>query len=376
MTDTSVTSATASGGPVGGHPGGSTPGALFEPVSLGALKLPNRIIMSPMSRLRSDENGVQPAYMAEYYAQRASAGLIIAETMAVAPYGAGYPHLPGLYMPSHIRSWQAVTNAVHERGGRIAAQLWHVGRPRYEEPGGDYQPGWAALSEVKPHELDHIALGGMVAGFAAGASAALAAGFDAVEIHNGNGFLLDRFLRSAANLRQDRYGGSLKNRTRLTLELVETVADVIGADRVGIRLSPSAPVNDTPDPTGAETFAYLLEQLAPMNLAYVHTTRVTEQDVAHGAGAGIPLDELRRSYSGRLIGAGEFTKEDGVHEVASGVLDAVAYGRLFLANPDLPRRFALNALLNAPRPETFYTPGPEGLTDYALLGEAGGIPTP
>jgi N-ethylmaleimide reductase len=340
---------------------------LQTPIAIGALRPRNRIIMSPMTRLRSDADLAPPEIMADYYAQRASAGLIITETIAVVAYGAGYPPLPGLFTTRQIEGWRNVAARVHAAGGLIAAQLWHVGRARGEADAEGRPPGWAVADEVKPDELDAIDIAAMVKAFVSGATAARSAGFDAVEIHNGNGFLLDRFLRAATNHRHDLYGGSLENRTRLTLEIIAAVADAIGADRVGIRLSPSATVGDSADPTGQETFAYLLERLQLLGLAYVHATRTTMEDRAHGSGPGIPLQWIREHYDGKLIGAGEFNRDDGEAAVADGTLDAVAYGRPFLANPDLPERFASGAPLNTAKPETFYTPGPEGLVDYPRL---------
>jgi N-ethylmaleimide reductase len=341
---------------------------LQMPVALGTLRLRNRIIMSPMSRLRADTTLAPPAHVGEYYAQRASAGLIISESIAVAPYGAGYPPIPGIFAPSQIDAWRRVVNTVHEAGGLIAAQLWHVGRARGEDESAGRPPGWAVTDEIKPHELSSADLPAIIDGFVSGANAARSVGFDAVEIHSGNGFLLDRFLRSATNLRRDRNGGPVENRTRLTLEILSAVIRIWGADRVGIRLSPSAIVAGAPDPEGEETFAYFLDRLSNLGLAYVHATRTTTQDHQHGSGIGISLEWVRKNYAGKLIGAGDFTREDGERALAEKTLDAVVYGRLFLANPDLPHRFVRRSPLNTPNPNTFYTPGPEGLIDYPPLG--------
>ena len=341
---------------------------LHTPVSLGALDLPNRIIMSPMTRLRADADLAPPEIVADYYAQRAGAGLVITETIAVAPYGAGYPAIPGIFTESQQQGWKNVVRAVHRAGGRIAAQLWHVGHARGEEEANGRGFGWAVADEIRPHEMAAGDFSEMVAGFTAGARAARDAGFDSVEIHNGNGFLLDRFLRSATNSRTDDYGGTLANRTRLVREIIEAVSGVYGTDRVGIRISPSAMVNGGPDPEAEEVFDYFLKMLSGLGLAYVHATRTTSEDRAHGSGDGIPLAWVRGHYQGNLLGAGEFNQADGERAVTDGVLDGVVYGRLFLANPDLPVRFARLAQLNAPNPDTFYTPGPIGLIDYPLLG--------
>ena len=343
-------------------------GKLHSPVTLGALQLPNRIIMSPMTRLRAASDLAPPRIVADYYAQRATAGLIITETTSVAPYGAGYPPIPGIFTPAQIEGWAAVVEAVHAAGGRIFAQLWHVGHARGEEEGTGRPPGWAVADEIKPHELEVRDFPIMVDAFAEGARNALKAGFDGVEIHNGNGFLLDRFLRSATNRRTDVYGGSLENRARLATEILAGVSDVYGPDRVGIRISPSAMVGGGPDPEARDIFAYYLSRLGEFGLAYVHSTRTTSDDRAHGAGEGIPLSWVRSHYKGKLIGAGEFTQIEGEAALEGGILDAVVFGRLFLANPDLPARFAKGHGLNQPNPATFYTPGPEGLTDYPSVG--------
>ncbi|WNG35385.1 alkene reductase [Archangium violaceum] len=343
---------------------------LLSPVTLGALTLSNRVIMSPMSRVRADADLAPPDFVARYYAQRASAGLIITESTAVAPYGAGFPPLPGLFTARQVNGWRKVVEAVHDAGGPIAAQLWHTGRERKEDEAKGRPPGWAMMEAITPAELTTSEIAGIVKGYVNGARASREAGFDAIEIHNGNGFLLDRFLRAGTNGREDSYGGSLENRTRLTLEILAAVSDVYGAERVGIRFSPSATVAGSPDPRVEETFAYLLERLRPLGLAWVDVTRVTAQDLAHGSGPGIPLEWIRSHYAGRLIGAGEFDRETGEEAIAQGTLDAVAYGRLFLANPDLPKRFARRAPLNKPNPQTFYAPGETGLTDYPPMEAA------
>jgi N-ethylmaleimide reductase len=340
---------------------------LHIPVELGALHLRNRIVMSPMSRLRADTNLAPPAHVVEYYAQRAGAGLIITESIAAAPYGAGYPPIPGIFTPSQIDAWSRVVDAVHKAGGLIAAQLWHVGRARGDEESAGRPPGWAVTDEIKPHELLSTDLPAMIEGFVEAAAAAKAAGFDAIEIHSGNGFLLDRFLRGSTNQRKDQYGGVVENRARLTLEILSAVTQVWRPDRIGIRLSPSAAIAGAPDPEGESTFAYFLKRLSGLGLAYVHATRTTTQDRQYGSGPGIPLKWVREHYAGRLIGAGEFTREDGERDLAAKILDAVVYGRLFLANPDLPHRFLRRSPLNTPDPATFYTPGPEGLIDYPRL---------
>lgn len=351
-------------------PVSNPPSQLSQPVTLGALRLRNRVVMSPMTRLRADADLRATPLMAAYYAQRASAGLIISETLAVAPYGDGYPNIPGLFTAEQVASWRPITDAIHAAGGHVVAQLWHVGRPRYEQAHTPRPPGWALAEPLAPHDLSAADLRAMRSDFAHGARAAKEAGFDGVEIHSGNGYLLDQFLRGAANLRTDAHGGPLTGRARLLTELLDAAAGVFGADRVGVRLSPSATVGGAPDPESFETFSQLFARLGGLGLAYVHATRTTEDDRARGAGPGIALPRLRPHYPGRLIGAGDFTREDGEQALGEGWLDAVAYGRLFIANPDLPERFFARAALNTPRRETFYTPGADGLTDYPRLAAA------
>jgi N-ethylmaleimide reductase len=342
---------------------------LFTPIHLGALTLRNRIVMAPMSRLRADAGGVVPHIVGEYYRQRASAGLIISETIAAASYGDGYPNVPGVFTDPQIAAWTDVVRAVHGEDGQIVAQLWHVGRPRLEDEGQSYSPSWAALAEVKPADLDREDIEALIEALTAAARTARAIGFDAIEIHNGNGFLLDRFLRTGANARTDRYGGGLENRARLTLEIIDSVVSAVGAERVGIRLSPSAPVNGAPDPDGDDVFAYLLTQLSARSLAYLHVTRVTEPDRANGSADGLTVARLRELYAGNLIVTGELTPEEGEALIERDDADVVAFGRLFIANPDLPHRLATGRPLAVADPETFYSSGPAGLIDYPAARE-------
>ena len=340
---------------------------LLTPLSLGALRLPNRVVMSPMTRLRADSSLAPTDLVATYYAQRASAGLIISETIAVSPYGDGYPNLPGIYSAAQIAAWRRVTDAVHHAGGRIFAQLWHVGRARHEDATRPRPPGWAIGEQLKPRDLSAGDLTTMIADFAQGARAAQEAGFDGVELHSGNGYLLDQFLRAPANLRSDSYGGAIENRIRPISQILAVLGAAWGNERVGVRLSPSATIDGAPDPQGFETFAYLLERLSRFRLAYAHVTRTTQEDRAHGSGPGIAIQKLRPHYDGQLLGAGEFTRDDGEAALSEGWLDAVVYGRLFLANPDLPERFAAQAALNTPHRDTFYSGGAAGFTDYPRM---------
>jgi len=271
---------------------------------------------------------------------------------------------------------------VHAAGGRIFLQLWHVGRishpifqpegalpvaPSAIKPKGQLFTGTGMADYVTPRALDLSEIPAIIAEYAHGAQAAKSAGFDGVEIHNANGYLLDQFLRDRTNHRTDSYGGSVENRARLTLEVTKAVVDVWGSDRVGIRLSPGGVFNDMHDSNPLHTFGYLLEKLSLLNLAFAHITRVSAQDIAHGAVGGVGPQKLRSHYTGRVITNGGFTLETANEALSEGWADAVAFGVPFLANPDLPKRLQLGAPLNEADPATFYTPGPKGYTDYTAL---------
>jgi len=353
--------------------------SLFTPLRVGALTLPNRVLMAPLTRCRAEGANVPTDLMAEYYGQRAGAGLIIAEATTVSPRGHGYPNTPGIYSAEQVAGWQKVTSAVHAKGGRIFLQLWHVGRishPAYQpngelpvapsaiKPKGQLWTGREMADYVTPRALGIDEIPGIVAEYVRGARLAKEAGFDGVEIHNANGYLLDQFLRSGTNTRTDDYGGSVANRARLTLEVAAAVVSVWGSDRVGIRLSPGGVFNDMTDANPAETFGYVLRELSKLRLAYAHVTRVTAQDLAHGAKAGVGPKELRKDFQGVLFTAGGFDRAQAEQAIAEGWADAIAYGVPFLANPDLPRRLKENLPLNTPDEGTFYASGPRGYTDY------------
>ena len=355
---------------------------LFDPIQLGPLPCPNRIFMAPLTRCRAGAGHVPTELIAEYYRQRASAGLIISEATAVSPRGFGYPNTPGVFTDAQETGWRHVTKVVHDAGGRIFLQLWHVGRishPDYQ-PGGELPvapsairprgqsfTGTAMKDYVTPRALETSEIPGVIAEYVAGARRAKAAGFDGVEIHNANGYLLDQFLRDGTNQRTDRYGGSVQNRARLTLEVVEAVAGVWGAERVAIRFSPAGVFNDMRDSNPLETFGHVLRELSRFGLAYAHVTQVTAQDIAHGAKDGVGPRELRGCFRGPLVTAGGFTCESGNQALAEGWADAVAFGVPFIANPDLPVRFRRQAPLNEADEGTFYASGPKGYTDYPAL---------
>lgn len=355
---------------------------LFTPLHLGAIETPNRIFLAPLTRCRAEPGNVPGDMNAEYYRQRAAGGLLISEATSVSPRGFGYPNTPGIFTDAQVAGWRKVTSAVHDAGGRIFLQLWHVGRishPSYQpngelpvapsaiKPKGKVFTGTSMEDYVVPRALELSEIPPVIAEYVHGAEAAKRAGFDGVEIHNANGYLLDQFLRDGTNHRTDAYGGSIQNRARLTLEVTRAVVAVWGADRVGIRFSPGGVFNDMKDSNPVATFGHVLKELEPLNLAYAHITRVTAQDVAHGAKDGVGPKELRPFYRGRIVTAGGFDQQSGNQALAEGWADAVAFGVPFLSNPDLPERFRRNAPLNPPDESTFYASGPKGYTDYPFL---------
>ena len=355
---------------------------LFTPVRLGVIESPNRIVMAPLTRMRAGPGRVPTLLMAEYYVQRAAAGLIVSEATAISQQGTGCPNAPGIYTAEQVTGWQQVTDAVHNAGGRIFLQLWHMGRishPSYQANGGlPVAPSAIAphtgqvLTEhgmqpyVTPRALKKEELPGIVAQYAAAAERAKIAGFDGVEIHNANGYLLDQFLRDGTNQRTDEYGGPVRHRARLTLEVANAVTQVWGADRVGIRFSPGGIFNDMHDSNPLETFSHVLHELNRFKLAYAHLIVSTEDDLKHGAVA-VPLAALRKEFHGSLIVANGFTYATATQALAEDMADAVAFGRLFIANPDLPERFRLNGPLNLLDEATLYGGSEKGYTDYPAM---------
>ncbi len=350
---------------------------LLEPFQLGAMKLPNRVVMAPLTRNRADHvTGAPTDLNARYYAQRASAGLIISEATQISRQGQGYVWTPGIYSPEHVRGWRKVTDAVHAAGGRIVNQLWHVGRMSHtslqEDAAAPVAPsairakaqtfletGFVDVSE--PRALALAEIPGIIRDHEQGARNARAAGFDGVEIHAANGYLLDQFLSDNANRRTDRYGGSIENRARLVLEVVEAVLRVWQPGRVGIRLSPG-PTHDAADSNPQALFGHLLGELARFGLAYVHLIE-TPVD-------GLDYRALRRRFGGPYIANGGYTRERAIEALGEGHADLVAFGRAFIANPDLVERFRRDAPLNEPDRATFYGGGADGYTDYPALESA------
>ncbi len=355
--------------------------ALFSTLTLGAFTLPNRVVMAPLTRARAEENHVPGDLMAEHYSDRASGGLIIAEaTMAMEGHSAFW-HEPGIYSEAQVAGWKKVTDAVHEKGGRIFLQIWHGGRACHSLLNDGAQPVAASPIPITndethtpegkkpyevPRELRDDELSAIIEGFTQAARNAKAAGFDGIEIHGANGYLLDGFLRDASNQRSGPYGGSIENRCRLLLEVLKAVSEIWGSDRVGLRVSPLNSFNSMGDSDPVALYTHLAQKLNDLNLAYLHVMR---GDVL-GELEGDLLTPIRSAYQGTLISNMGYTAEEADQDIAAGQIDAVAFGVPYLANPDLPERFAKGAGLNEPNSATFYTPGPKGYNDYPLLEES------
>ena len=349
---------------------------LFTHLTVGALELPNRIIMAPLTRARAGATRTPNALMAEYYRQRASAGLILSEATSVDPMGVGYADTPGIWSEEQVRGWSSVTDAVHAEGGRIFLQLWHVGRvsdpiflggklpvaPSAIAPAGHVSLVRPLKTFVTPRALETKEIPGIVAAFRRGAVNAQRAGFDGVEIHGANGYLLDQFLQDRTNRRTDDYGGSIENRARLMLEVADSAISVWGADRVGMHLAPRGDAHDMGDSNAAETFGYIAGELGRRRIAFLC--------VRESLGENRLGPALKKAFGGVYIANEKFTQATAEQVLAAGEADAVAFGQLFIANADLPQRFATAAQLNAPDAATFYAPGPKGYTDYPELATA------
>jgi N-ethylmaleimide reductase len=365
--------------------GDGTEMGLFSPVKLGAVELANRVVMAPMTRNRASNAGHVPTpLMAEYYRQRAGAGLIVTEATQVSPRGIGYPDTPGIHSAEQVEGWRRATDAVHRASGRIVLQLWHVGRashPLYQ-PGGALPVAPSAVAPrgqvytpqgmkpyVTPRALETEEIAGVVADFARGAANAKSAGFDGVELHAANGYLIDQFLRDGTNRRTDRYGGSPENRARFLLEVTRAVRDVWGAGRVGVRLSPSGTFNDMFDSNSLHTFGHAARALSRLDLAYLHVVAPDAADERHAPEGWrpVPVHFFRPLFNGAVIGAGGYSFESAAAAVAAGEVDAVAFAKAFIANPDLVERFRRGAPLAAPDPATFYGGGEKGYCDYPPL---------
>jgi N-ethylmaleimide reductase len=359
---------------------------LFTPFQLGPYTLANRMVMAPLTRNRAGPGNVPQALNAAYYAQRASAGLIVTEATQISPQGLGYPNTPGIHSAEQVAGWRGVTEAVHARDGRVFLQLWHVGRISHPSlqpdsalpvaPSAIRPEGQAVTFEgmqdfVTPRALTLGEIPDIINQYRTAARNALSAGFDGVEVHAANGYLLDQFLRDGSNRRDDIYGGPVANRARLLLEVTEAVAKVWGANRVGVRLSPTNPFNSMADSDPDATFGHVVQALNKFGLAYLH---VVERDSANPGEPGEPgydRRRLRAAFDGPYIANGGYDRLRGDWALASGAADLVAFGQAFLANPDLPERFRGNTPLNQPDSATFYGGDSRGYTDYPALESTG-----
>lgn len=347
--------------------------SLFDPLVVGELTIPNRILMAPLTRSRAGDERLPNRLMLEYYTQRASAGLIISEATSVSPQGVGYAATPGIWSEAQVEGWKAITDSVHRAGGRMFSQLWHVGRvsdpmflngelpvaPSAVQPKGHVSLVRPERPFVTPRALTLAEIPGIIAAYRRGAENAKAAGFDGIELHGANGYLLDQFLQDSSNRRDDEYGGSIENRARLMLEVADAAIAVWGAGRVGMHLAPRGDSHDMGDSNPEGTFSYVARELGKRKIAFICARE--------SLGKNRLGPKLKSIFGGVYIANEKFTQETAEAVIGNGEADAVAFGRLFIANPDLPERFRKSSELNTPDPKTFYCPGPGGYTDYPAL---------
>jgi 2,4-dienoyl-CoA reductase-like NADH-dependent reductase (Old Yellow Enzyme family) len=357
--------------------------SLFDPIAFGAIALPNRIVMAPLTRARSNPSAVPTALMAEYYAQRASAGLIISDATGISREGLGWPNAPGLWNAEQVEGWRMVTQAVHRAGGRIVAQLWHMGRLVHPDLGGrqpvsssaTIAPDYAHTYEgTKPYVQARAAgrddLAWIIGDYATAAQNAIAAGFDGVQIHGANGYLIDQFLRDSANERSDDYGGSIDNRIRFASEVLEAVGDAIGMERVGIRFSPNIYSQGVEDSDPIPLFTALARRLEELNVPWIEL-REAHQPTSAGAIPTEPVSPAMRAlYSGGIVLNSDYDGPSARARMAEGIGDAISFGRPFIANPDLVERINMGAPLSPGASDTFYSGGAGGYVDYPTLHEA------
>lgn len=348
---------------------------LQQPIRIGAWELRNRIVMAPLTRCRSSEGRVPNALMADYYRQRASAGLILSEATSISPMGVGYPDTPGLWSQEQVEGWKLVTKAVHEEGGTIIAQLWHVGRvsdPHFLNgelpvaPSAIALPGHVSLLRpqkpyVTPRALELQEIPGIIEDYRKAAINAMEAGFDGVEIHGANGYLPHQFLNDETNKRTDSYGGSIENRARFMLEALDAVISVWGPERVGLHLSPSLPANGNGDSDPAAAYGYVAREASARGIAFLFVREALDSPRFSKG--------IRKAFTGDFIANQELTAEQGEQLLENDEADAISYGRLYISNPDLQLRLKLGAPLNEPNPATFYAQGAEGYTDYPTLDQ-------
>lgn len=349
---------------------------LFQPLTVGALELPNRLVMAPLTRSRAGESRIPNELMQEYYVQRASAGLIITEATAITPSAVGYANTPGIWSDEQVAGWKKITDAVRAAGGRMVMQLWHVGRisdpiflngelpvaPSAIQPAGHVSLVRPKKEYVTPRALTTAEVKQIVQDYRQAAINAKAAGFDGVELHAANGYLIDQFLQTKTNQRNDEYGGSLENRARLLLEVTDQLIDVWGADRVGVHLAPRRDAHDMGDDNPPQTFGYVAEQLGQRKIAFI----CAREYVADDSLAGL----IKQKFGGVFIANEKLEREQAERLIELGEADAVAFGQLYIANPDLLERFKQHAELNTPNPATYYAEGATGYTDYPFLGES------
>ncbi len=358
---------------------------LFSPLTLGPTTLPNRLVMAPLTRSRAADGDVPSDLAVTYYTQRATAGLIISEATQISPQGKGYPKTPGIYSKAQVAGWKRVTDSVHNAGGRIFLQLWHVGRishpstqeggvlpvgPSAIKPAGKIYTDTGEQEFVTPRALETSELPGIVQQYALAAQNAKDAGLDGVEIHAANGYLLDQFLRDGTNQRTDEYGGSAENRARLLLEVAEAVIEIWGADRVGVRLSPYSDFNDIHDSDPVTLFTYVAEKLRGLGIVYLHVIEPVNDDhpMAMPESKTTPIAPiLHEVFGGAFMLNGGYDKETGTAAVESGYADLICYGVPFIVNPDLVKRYQTNAPMNTPDQPTFYGGDAHGYTDYPML---------
>ncbi|WP_413805786.1 alkene reductase [Streptomyces sp. OE57] len=358
--------------------------SLFGPTQLGAFALSNRTVMAPLTRSRALPDGRPGPSARLYYAQRASAGLIVSEGTAISPEGVGNPNIPGLWSQGQIQAWKPIVSAVHDAGSTFVAQLWHTGRASHPslQPGGKTPVGPSAIAisgrtftrdgrvpYVTPRPLETDEIAGIVDQYRQAAVNAREAGFDGVELHAANGYLIDQFLQDNANHRTDRYGGSVENRARLLLEVLDALSEAVGAARVGVRLSPSSTFQDMADSDPIALFTHVFEALSSRRLAYLHLVEpgISGSETAQRSADAIDSAWTRSRYAGQLIAAGNFTRETAIKTVVDGTADAIAFGRDFLANPDLPDRLVREAPLNEAQRPTFYGGTDQGYIDYPSM---------
>ena len=354
---------------------------LFSPVKVGPYTLNNRVVMAPLTRNRSTETYAPQEINVTYYKQRASAGLIITEATPITAQGIGYPLTPGIYTEEQVSGWQKVTNAVHEKGGRIFLQLWHVGRishpslqadnrlpvaPSAIKPEGDAFTYTGPQPFVEPRALETEEITGIINDYKHAAENALKAGFDGVEVHAANGYLIDQFLRDGSNQRNDEYGGSLENRSRFLLQVLDTVINVWGNDRVGVRLSPLNTFNSMNDSNPEKLFTHVVEQLNQCKITYLHVvegstmTPINEKTMFN-------VNKLSKLYDGTYMANNGYDKQSANKAIQSGRAALISFGSLYIANPDLVERFQQDKELNTPDPDTFYGGDEKGYTDYPFL---------